>query len=333
MSSPLRNLITDVTGIRVGNADDAALKSGVTVVVAEEPAVAAVHVMGGAPGTRETDLLAPENTVETVDAVVLSGGSAFGLDAAAGVMAALAAAGRGHPVGSARVPIVPAAILFDLLNGGDKAWGEAPPYSTLGRAAYDAAGETFAIGSAGAGTGATTANLKGGLGSASMRLAGGITVAALVAVNCVGQATIADEAHFWAAAFEEGNEFGGLGLPAPLPEGATRLRHKAQIRLGESTTIAVVATDALLTKVQAKRLAVMAHDGFARALWPAHTPLDGDLVFALSTGRAATAPPIGMIAIGSAAAACTARAIARGVYEATVAPGDKLPTWRNRFAR
>jgi len=333
MNQPLRNLITDVAGLQVGNADDVALKSGVTAVVCAEPAVAAVHVMGGAPGTRETDLLAPENTVETIDAIVLSGGSAFGLDAATGVTAALAAAGRGHPVGPARVPIVPAAILFDLLNGGDKAWGDTPPYAALGRAAYAAAGETFALGSAGAGAGATTASLKGGLGSASVRLAGGVTVAALVAVNAVGQTTIGEEAHFWAAAFEEGNEFGGLGLPAPLPEAATRLRHKAQARLGESTTIAVVATDVPLTKAQAKRLAVMAHDGFARALWPSHTPLDGDLVFTLATGRATAAPPIGMIAIGSAAAACVARAIARAVYEATPAPGDLLPTWRERFAR
>ena len=333
MNWPLRNLLTDVAGLRVGNADDAALKSGVTVVVCDQPAVAAVHVMGGAPGTRETDLLAPENTVETVDAVVLSGGSAFGLDAAAGVMAALAAAGRGHTVGTARVPIVPAAILFDLLNGGDKGWGETAPYAALGRAASAAAGETFALGSVGAGAGATTANLKGGLGSASVRLAGGVTVAALVAVNAVGQATVADSAHFWAGAFEEAVEFGGLGLPSPLPEGATRLRHKAQAHLGESTTIAVVATDAPLTKVQAKRFAVMAHDGFARALWPSHTPLDGDLVFALATGNATSAPPIGMITIGSAGAACIARAIARAIYQANPAPGDLLPAWRERFGR
>ncbi len=332
MNQPLRNLLTDVVGLHVGNADEAALKSGTTVVVCDRPAVAAVHVMGGAPGTRETDLLAPENTVETVDAVVLSGGSAFGLDAAAGVMGALAAAGRGHMVGTARVPIVPAAILFDLLNGGNKTWGETAPYAALGRAAYAAAGETFALGSVGAGAGATTANLKGGLGSASVRLAGGVTVAALVAVNAVGQATIGDGAHFWAGAFETAGEFGGLGLPAPLPEDATRLRHKAQARLGESTTIAVVATDAPLTKVQAKRFAVMAHDGFARALWPAHTPLDGDLVFALATGRATSAPPISMITIGSAGAACMARAIARGVYEASPASGDLLPAWRQRFA-
>jgi L-aminopeptidase/D-esterase-like protein len=277
--------------------------------------------------------LAPESLVETVDAVVLSGGSAFGLDAAAGVMRALAEAGRGLVVGTARVPIVPAAILFDLLNGGDKDWGGEPPYVALGRAAFGAAARTFAHGSVGAGAGATTANLKGGLGSASTRLQSGVTVAALVAVNAVGQATIGDSGHFWAGPFEVAGELGGLGLPAILPDGATRLRHKAEARVGDSTTIAVVATDAALTKAQAKRFAVMAHDGLARALWPSHTPLDGDIIFALATARASLDTPIDMVEIGSAGAACMARAIARGVFEATPAPGDIVPTWRERFGR
>ncbi len=329
MDRPLLNLITDVTGLRVGNADDARLKSGVTVVVCDDPVIASVHVMGGSPGTRETDLLAPENTVDGVDAIVLSGGSAFGLDAAAGVTAALAEAGRGHVVGTARVPIVPAAILFDLLNGGDKDWGAAPPYAALGRAAFASAAGTFALGSLGAGTGATTANLKGGLGSASTRLPGGTIVAALVVVNAVGQATIGSGPHFWAGAFEIADEFGGLGLPRPFPDDATELNHKARARDRANTTLAIVATDARLTKPEAKRLAVTAHDGFARALWPAHTPFDGDLVFALATGRL-TAPP-DLVAIGAAAAACTARAIARAIHAATAAPGDIVPTWRVRF--
>jgi L-aminopeptidase/D-esterase-like protein len=162
------NLLTDVAGIKVGNADDPRLKSGVTVILCEEPAVAAVHVMGGAPGTRETDLLSPEQTVEHIDAVVLSGGSAFGLDAASGVMDGLAAMGRGFAVGPVRVPIVPAAILFDLINGGDKNWGNAAPYRALGRKALDAAGKDFAIGTAGAGSGAPTATHTGGLGSAAV---------------------------------------------------------------------------------------------------------------------------------------------------------------------
>ena len=326
----MQNLLTDVAGLSVGNADDVRLKSGVTVVLCDEPAVASVHVMGGAPGARETDLLAPEQTVERIDAVVLSGGSAFGLDAASGVMAGLRDMSRGAVIGPVRVPIVPAAIHFDLLNGGDKNWGAASPYPALGRTALAAAARTFAIGTAGAGAGATTVNLKGGLGSASTRLASGITVAALVAVNSVGQATIGDTAHFWAAPFEVGNEFGSRGLPSPFPADATRIRHKGQAHPLESTTIAVIATDAALTKEQAKRIAVMAHDGFARALWPSHTPIDGDLVFALATGRATGA--VDMIELGSAGAACMARAIARGVYAATPAPGDLLPTWRQRFA-
>ncbi len=326
--APLRNLITDVAGLRVGNAEDARLKSGVTVVVCDEPATASCDVMGGYPGTRETDLLTPEDTVGAVDAIVLSGGSAFGLDAATGVMPALAALGRGYAIGSARVPIVPAAILFDLLNGGDKDWGDTPPYAALGRTAFAAAAADFALGTAGAGTGATTVNLKGGLGSASMRLDSGITVGALVAVNAVGQATVGDTPHFWAAAFERDGEFGGLGPPFPLPANATALRHKGQVAR-TATTIAVVATDAPLDKPQAKRFAMMAHDGFARALWPSHTPYDGDIIFALATAKATA--PIDMVAIGAAGATCMARAIARAVYAATPAPGDLLPTWRQKF--
>jgi L-aminopeptidase/D-esterase-like protein len=331
---PLNNLLTDVAGLKVGNAEDARVKSGVTVVLCDEPAVASAHVMGGAPGTRETDLLAPENSVERIDAIVLSGGSAFGLDAASGVMAGLAEAGRGFQVGPARVPIVPAAILFDLLNGGDKNWGAEPPYRRLGRAALGSASQIFALGSAGAGAGATTPDLKGGLGSASVRLANGVTVAALVAVNAVGRATIGGGGHFWAAPFEQGSEFGGLGFPSPLPADATALRLAALPELGGATTLAIVATDAILSKAEAKRLAIVAHDGFARALWPVHTPLDGDIVFALATGRIALANPLFDFAeIGAAAASCAARAIARGIYEATPAPGDVVPTWRERFGR
>lgn len=329
----MRNLITDVAGILVGNSEDAGVKSGVTVVLCEDAAVASVHVMGGAPGTRETDLLAPEQSARAVDALVLSGGSAFGLAAADGVMAGLAALGRGVAVGTARVPIVPAAILFDLLNGGDKAWGPDSPYRALGRAALADAAVEFAIGTAGAGTGATTANLKGGLGSASARLAGGGMVGALVAVNAVGQATIGSGPHFWSAPFEIDGEFGALGFPPSMPADAVTLRHKAQARPQsgalENTTIAVVATDLKLTKSEAKRVAVMAHDGFARAIWPSHTPIDGDLIFAVSTGRSTA--PVDLIELGSAAAAVIARAIARGVYAARPASGDLLPAWRERF--
>jgi L-aminopeptidase/D-esterase-like protein len=327
------NSLTDVAGLTVGHATDAKLKSGVTVILAGKPVIAGVHVMGGAPGTRETDLLAPEQTVGGVDAIVLSGGSVFGLDAAGGVVDALAAAGRGFAVGPVRAPIVPAAIIFDLLNGGDKNWGARAPYYDLGAEALKACGADFALGSVGAGTGATTANLKGGLGTASVHISGGITVAALAVVNALGQATIGTGPHFWAAPFEIGGEFGGLDLPSPLPSEATALATKLGARDRANTTIAVMATDAVLSRGEAKRVAMVAHDGFARALWPSHTPLDGDIVFALATGEKPLDPATGMLEVCAAAGACMARAIARGVYEATTAPGDLLPTWREKFGR
>ena len=326
----MRNLITDVAGLRVGNAEDFSLGSGVTAVVFDEPAVASVDVRGGAPGTRETDLLAPERTVERIDALALAGGSAFGLDAAAGVMAHLAGAGRGFAVGPVRVPIVPAAILFDLTNGGDKNWGRYPPYRELGFAAAGAVALDFATGSVGAGTGARTATLKGGLGSASARI-GAFTVGAIVAVNALGSATIGDTAHFWAAPFEIGGEFGGRGLPADMPAGALHPRVKSG--RSENTTIALVATDATLSKAQARHLAVMAQDGLARALYPVHTPLDGDTVFVAATERQALAEPIAdMIALGSLAANVLARACARAVYEARALPyAPQEATWQSRF--
>ena len=328
------NTIVDVAGLEVGHAEDRRMGSGVSVVIADQPAVAAVHVMGGAPGTRETDLLAPEETVEKVDAVVLSGGSAFGLDAAAGVQAYLRDIGRGFRVGDALVPIVPAAILFDLGNGGNKNWGRFPPYRDLGwNAAEDAVSSPFDPGSIGAGYGATTATMEGGLGTASWVLPSGHTVAAMVAVNAVGSATIGDTDHFWAAPFEIDGEFGGLGLPEPWPRDAMMPRLKGAIdQTGGATTIAVLATDAALTKAQAKRLAIQAHDGFARALWPAHTPLDGDLVFVMSTAKRLLSDPIGdMVGLGMAATQVMARAIARGVHGARSKPWSRLPAWEDLY--
>jgi D-aminopeptidase len=320
-----RNLITDVAGLTVGNAEDSRLKTGVTVLTAGAPFTAAVHVMGGAPGTRETDLLAPDKLVQQVDALVLSGGSAFGLDAAGGVMAGLRAAGRGFAVRGTHVPIVPAAILFDLAAGGAD-W-EDSPYPALGRAALAAAGADFALGTAGAGTGAMTASVKGGLGSASA-VVGGVTVGALVAVNAVGTPLMGAGPHFWAAPFEIGAEFGGLG-PGPLPDPAALPPVKRE--QGAATTLAIVATDAALAQAEAQRLAVAAHDGLARALMPAHTPLDGDLVFAAATGARPCEDRLDALALGHAAACCLARAIARGVALARPAPGDPVPAWRARF--
>ena len=324
-----RNLITDVPGLRVGNADDSRLRSGTTVLTADQPFVASVHVMGGSPGTRETDLLAPDRMVQDIDAIFLSGGSAFGLDAGNGVMQGLREAGRGFPVGPVRVPIVPGAIVFDLLNGGDKDW-TGSPYPSLGRRAFASAAPDFALGTAGAGYGAMTGTLKGGLGSASCILPSGLTVGALVVVNALGQATVGETPHFWAAPWEEGTEYGGLG-PAPMQRHDAPLPRK---RLGEATTIAIVATDATLTKAQAHRMAVAAHDGMARALVPSHTPLDGDLVFSVATGGKPLQDPLtDPFQLGHAAAPCLARAIARAVYLARSEPLDLQPTWQSRFGR
>ncbi|MGD9914346.1 MAG: P1 family peptidase [Rhizobiaceae bacterium] len=325
-----RNLLTDVAGLRVGNAADHRVKTGVSVVVCDAPTVAAVQVLGGSPGTRETDLLEPHNTVETINALALSGGSAFGLDAASGVQAALREQGIGFAVRDLRIPIVPSAILFDMQNGGDKGWGRYPPYRELGYEAASAASADFALGTAGAGVGSLTARLKGGLGSASTVLPNGITVAALVAVNATGSVTVGRSRHFWAAPFEIGDEFGGLGLPSPLPAETTDIRLKFREGLSpvQNTTIAVIATDAVLSKGGAKRLAIAAHDGFARAIWPAHTEVDGDLVFGLATGVSGIRPDIeAAVELGAAAAATMARAVARGVFAASAADADVMPVW------
>jgi L-aminopeptidase/D-esterase-like protein len=326
----MRNLITDVPGLKVGHAHDARLGSGSTAIVFDAPAVAAVDVRGGAPGTRETDLLDPGMLVEHIDAIALSGGSAFGLDAASGVQAWLREQGRGFAVGSARVPIVPGAILFDLTHAGDKKWGRFSPYRELGYAAAAAAGLDVALGSVGAGLGATTFNLKGGIGSASA-LIDGATVGALAAVNAAGSVVVGDGPWFWAAPFEVDEEFGGRGFPSPLPAGALEPRTKGAVRA--NTTLVVVATDATLTKSQAKRLAVMAQDGLARAIFPVHTPVDGDIVFVAATGRRPLADtPRDFMRLGAVAMQVVARAIARGVFAATALPGDTgCPDWRSMF--
>lgn len=330
----MRNLITDVRGVLVGNAEDAAAATGVTVALFERPSIASVAVLGGAPGTRDTALLEPGMTVEHVDGIVLSGGSAWGLSAADGVMAQLAEEGRGFPVGSYRVPIVPQAILFDLANGGDKPFargeGEAP-YRGLGRLAAMQAGKDFGLGTTGAGFGATTKTLKGGLGSASALAATGQMVGALVAVNAVGSATVGDGPHFWAAPYEQGAEFGGRGWPATLTPDDLTLRFKGGP--GANTTIALVATDAVLTKAQAKRMALCAHDGLARALRPVHAPLDGDVVFAAATGHSgAPSDAYALTELCATAADVLARAVARAVYSASALPfAGAKPAWRDRF--
>ncbi len=328
---PRRNLLTDVPGIRVGTAHDPKLASGVTVARFDEPAVASVFVAGGAPAGRDLDCLEPDRTVERIDAIVLSGGSGFGLDAASGAQAWLRERGRGLLVRDVRVPIVPSAALFDLLNGGDKAWGRYPPYRELAYEACAAADLAFELGTTGAGYGATTADLKGGLGSASTITASGHTVAALAAVNAIGSAVIGGGPHFWAAALEQGDEYGGLGFPPTItPE---MLRPGWKGRAEPATTLAIVATDASLTKAQAKRLATIAQGGLARGLRLSHAAMDGDIVFAVSTGQASLGDGLdGFTELGIAASDCLARAIARGVHAATALPfPGAMSAWDDRF--
>ena len=317
-----RNLITDVAGLKIGNAEDAKVRSGVTVLLTDAPCAAAVDVRGGAPGTHNVEGLDPVTLVDGVDALVLSGGSAFGLDAPSGVQAWLKAKGRGFAIapGAPLVPIVSGAILFDLANGGDKDWSDMPPYRALGAQAVANAGEDFALGNIGAGMGATAGAYKGGLGSASGVTDDGWTVGAIAAVNSLGSPLIPGSDVFWAFALEQDGEFGGRGLKSPLPAVDLDLPHDMKGgRAGENTTIAIVATDVALTRIELKRLAIMASDGFARALRPVHTPFDGDLVYAVSTAKKTLDSqwrPRDVMRLGSLAADCLARAIARGVYEA-----------------
>jgi L-aminopeptidase/D-esterase-like protein len=322
-----QNAITDIAGLKVGHAQNDALKSGVTVLTADAPFTASVSVLGGAPGTRETELLAPDKSVAQVDALVLSGGSAYGLDACSGVVAGLRDRGRGYRIGDAIIPLVPGAIIFDLLSGGDHNWIDTP-YPALGRTAFEAATTNTPIGTIGAGTGAMTAMMKGGLGTASLTLANGITVGALVAANPMGSVTTPGDRHFWAAPYEIDGEFGGLGPDPASGLGRTlESRKQTAVRERANTTIAIVATDASLDKAQCQRVAIAAHDGIARACVPAHSPGDGDLVFAVSTSARPMTTPSDLALIGHAAALCLTRAIARGVFAATPAPNDLLPTW------
>lgn len=326
-----RNLITDVEGLSVGNAASAAARSGVTVVLPHEPAVAAVDVRGGGPGTRETDALHPAGLVERIHGLVLSGGSAFGLEAASGAMAWLAARGRGFAVAGACVPIVPAAVLFDLANGGDKGWGMLPPYRALAIDACDSAGPVFALGNAGAGLGAKAGDLKGGLGSASVVDGEGLQVGALLAANPVGFAVMPGQATLWSWAWELEGEMGGQPPPSG-PVGPDPVLPDWLMQAGANTTIGVVATNADLSRAEALRVAIMAQDGLARAVRPAHTPFDGDTLFALATGTyrlpQTAARAVAVARIGALAADCVTRAIGRAVWLAE-SLGDRV-SYRER---
>ncbi len=334
------NLITDVDGISVGNAEDEAVRTGVTVLLPDAPVTAAVDVRGGAPGTRETDALAPGCLVEAIHGICLSGGSVFGLDAASATVAWLSERGRGLPLGPKAIPVVPAAILFDMANGGNKEWGAVPPHGDLARRACDHAAGEFALGNTGAGYGATAGDLKGGLGSASLVADGGLQIGALMAVNAFGSCVVPGTSTLWAWPFERGVEMGGQEPPTASlkdldPGAGTKMSAAFS---GGNTTIGMVATNAVLDKAQAGRLAIMAHDGLARAIRPAHTSFDGDTLFVVSTGQvplggessAPEAAPAALLHLGSLAADCVARAIGRGIWEAESLGG--VPSYRETQA-
>lgn len=333
------NLITDIDGIEVGHSVDEAVRTGVSVIVPDAPAVIAAHIAGGGPGTRETDALTPETLVERADAVVLSGGSVYGLDAASGVTAAMGAEGRGFPTGAPKPsPIIPAAILFDVANGGDKNWGDTPPYNMLGREAYEARGLTFTLGNEGAGYGAQAGQLKGGLGSASVWHDGSVKVGALVAVNPLG-AVVDEKGRFWAQPYAlpyaGAAEFGLPAFIGEMPDGTAHplTGSKLAAALG-NTSLGVVAVAADLTVAEARRVAIMAQDGLARAIRPVHTPFDGDSIFVMATGAEKLAEaddmrPVALAALGAMAADCVARAAARGVFEAECL--GSAQSYRKRF--
>ena len=318
------NLITDVSGISVGNAHNESVRTGVTVILASEQAIANVCIAGGGPGTRETDLLGNGMMVDKIDAVVLSGGSAYGLGSADGVVAALGASGRGFALNrnpeAPKTPIVPAAILYDLANGGDKKWGKRPPYFELGQEAVSQVSDKIVLGSTGAGFGARAGTHIGGLGSASVLTNDGITIGAIAAVNSFGTVYMPNTDCFWAWPYEVDNEFGGARPPADYCLDAEDWGSaKTNPRTRENTTIACVATDVILTKDQAKRVAQMALAGFARSIRPVFAPFDGDTVFVISTGKVSlpSPEPISVARVGELAASTLCRAIARGVWEAS----------------
>lgn len=328
-----QNLITDVPGIQVGNVQDNRIRTGVTVIIPDEPAVASADIRGGGPGSRETEALNADCLVDVVHGIVLSGGSAYGLDAAGGVMASLRAQKIGFLLGDAIIPIVPSAILFDLLNGGDKEWGIKSPYYDLGFKAAQALGKNFGLGNVGAGYGAVAGGLKGGLGSASFIFSDGdseISVGAIAAVNSMGSLIMPGSRTMWAFPYERNGELGRQPLPettAPMD-----LDFAFELPTGKNTTLVTVATDAVLTKPQARRVAIMAQDGLARAIRPVHSPFDGDSVFVLSTGRCQLSDPVvGLSRLGMLAADCVARAIARGVFEAESM--GNFDSYRNRYGR
>ena len=343
-----KNLITDVLGVQVGHSEDNKIGTGVTVITGDYPFSAAVDVRGGGPGTRETDMLSLENSIGRADAIVLSGGSAYGLDASSEIQDLLRHDGKGYQLGKAIIPLVPAAVIFDL-NIHDSPHvnkiGERSLWRNLANQAYKSCSSDFLLGSYGAGCGATTATLKGGQGSSSwkQKYSNGqeYTVGAIVINNAVGNPLLNKGPYFLSGYLELNSEFGGYGVSSEKFDHVIRSK-RLPPSLGEANTfnnissntvIGVVATDAPLSRANLKRLAIMAHDGIAKSLSPAHTPMDGDTIFSISTNQNSNElglNNIDILGMGSRISDCVARACNRAVYEADSITESK-PSWKKLF--
>ena len=344
-----KNLITDVSGVQVGHAEDYKIGTGVTVITGDNPFSAAVDVRGGGPGTRETDMLSLENSIGRADAIVLSGGSAYGLDASSEIQDLLRDDGKGYQLGKAIIPLVPSAVIFDL-NINDNPHvnkiGHRSPWRNLANQAYKSCSNNFLLGSYGAGCGATTATLKGGQGSSSwkQKYSNGqeYTVGAIVINNAVGNPLLNKGPCFLSGYLEINKEFGGYGTSNENFDHVIRSKRLPRSigiadtfnQISSNTVIGVVATDAPLSRINLKRLAIMAHDGIAKSLSPAHTPMDGDTIFAISThqNNKSELDNIDILAMGSRISDCVARACNRAVYEAVSTIKSK-PTWKELFRR
>ena len=334
-----KNLITDVKGILVGSAEDSKLCTGVTVLSSKKPLIAAVDVRGGGPGTKETDMLKLENSIGRADAIVLSGGSAFGLDASSEIQRLLKKDKRGYCVNGNIIPLVPSAIIFDLQPSLEYWKNDQSIWKKLANQAYKNLDKNFLLGSKGAGYGAKTSTLKGGLGSASWieELSDGkqYTVGAIVINNAVGNPLNNKGPHFLSGYLEIEKEFGGLGSSNKKFDKIIRAKRINNSENQINTIIGIVATDAPLDRANLKRLAIMAHDGISRSIHPSHTPMDGDTIFSVSSNQNRKENPISksdLTILATRASDCIARACNRAVYEAKSIDNLK-PSWQELFKR
>jgi D-aminopeptidase len=316
------NSITDVEGFLVGNAHDEKLKSGVSVLYNNKPFKAGVHIMGGAPGTRETELLSPDKLVKKIDSIVLSGGSAFGLDASSGVVDYLKARGRGFRAGNSIIPIVPSAILFDLNNGGNKNW-KFNPYRKLGETAFKELGKEFQVGSIGAGNGATTGDLKGGLGTSSIIFKDRFVIGALVAVNAVGSTCFPGTNKLYADYYLNDK------LDRSIKTEEKTLGSIKNLNQG-STTLGIVCTNIDFDIADLTRIATSSHAGIARAVYPSHTPFDGDLIFSASSGKISnkSITDEDLMLACHFGAVCITKAIGNAIKNATSVENDLVKVWK-----